>query len=630
MDTPSSDAASPGGASPVDPDPTETAAAQPATRKPVRAWPGLVIVALLWAALTIPARLFPESPKGFNPLFMGLMGSYLLFAVWWMFFSRAPWRDRLLLGGGLVGGLVIGGAGAYHPTMLGIPMLFVVVPWLLTALAVAVMAARGVGWQTGRWLVAATLTLGLSLPGLARYEGINSDFQAKFLPRWELNDEERLVAQTRGDSPPPAAAAMAVTAAAPVSSDDWPGFRGANRDGNLVGAPLAADWETQPPVELWRTPVGPAWSSFCVVGDALYTQEQRGEQEQVVAYDADTGKQRWATGVEARFEESVAGPGPRATPTYHAGRLYACGGAGDVMCLNAATGGMLWRRKLTEDTTQEKPPMWGFASSPLIVAAGDGVKLALVYAGNPQRGAVTDEAVIAYNAETGEPVWKSGVGDHGYSSPHLASLGGMEQVLMWTNKGLESLALSTGERLWFYDWDIGEFPRSIQPLVVDDQTIVLSAGYDSGTMPIRVTRDGDRWQTEELWPQPSQDLVPYFNDMVLHAGHLFGIHKKFLVCIDMETGKATWPRRVKRKTKLGNGQLVLDPASGRLIVTAEDTGEVLLVEANPETFVVRGRMEALSADTNWNHPVVADGRLYVRHGSEAACYQLPQQPMASR
>lgn len=618
--------------------PQEPPSASETTPVSPRLWPGIVATAVVWIAMTVPVRLFPESPRGFMPLMFGLMGGLTLGTIWWVFASRTPWRDRLI-GVALVGGgIALSFVGLLHPSMTGMQMAFKTAPWILTLAVGLLLLTRPLGWGVSRAVAATAIVAVFAAAATVRHLGADSGFQSTYAFRWEMSPEEKLVASLRAAEPPdqgPPADGMAAPAT-PIEAGegDWPGFRGPARDGHLQANALAASWDTAP-TEVWRHAVGPAYSSFCVVGGRAYTQEQLDDQECVVAYDASTGSRLWSTSVTARFDGPMAGPGPRATPTFFEGDVYATGGEGAVQRLNAATGEVIWRRELTADTARETPAEWGFCSSPLIVQQDNGPTLVVVYAGNPNPDPAdtaieTNRGVIAYDADTGEPVWNQGAGYHSYSSAHLATLGGERQVLMSSNLGLESLDPATGEQLWFFDWDIATFARCIQPVVVDDKTVVLSAGYDSGTILIGVDKAGGAWSAREIWDGPSRELEPYFNDMVLFQGHLYGIHKTYLTCIDIETGKATWPRRVKRKSKLGNGQLVLDPASGMLLVTTETTGEVVLVEANPETLVIRGRFEALKPDTNWNHPVVAGGRLYVRNAVEAACFELPAPQVASR
>lgn len=600
-----------------------------------RVWPGALSVALLFGSLTIPTAIFPESPKGFYPLQFGVMASYLLFVVWWLGLSRLVRRERLLGFGLFVGCMVAGSSFLFHSSLRGpkniFPILFFIAPYLLAAVVAAMLATKPFGWKLGRWATLLALLTSTLVASSVRFEGTDSNFKPRYMARWQQSTEERLLSSIEEAGTQPDAEQNN-----PNASATWPGFRGSNRNGHVEEGALAGDWNAQPPKELWRRDVGPGWSSFCIAEGLAFTQEQRGEQECVIAYNADTGAQVWLASIEDRFYNAMGGAGPRATPSYYDGSLYVTGATGAVHRLNASTGEVIWQKFLVGDEDRGRvgltefniPPMWwGFASSPLVIDDGTGRMLVLinVNARVPESGdEYVSEAVIALDIATGELVWQGGVGTHGYSSPHLATLQGVRQILMVSDLGLESLDPQTGKRLWFLKWVLKGMNRSIQPLLIDDGTVALSGGYDSGTMLIDVANNDGKWTATERWKKPSRDLVPYFNDIVLHKSHIYGISKKFLVCIDLETGKSTWPRNVKRKSKVGNGQLVLDAGASLLLVTDENSGEVLIVEANPETLVIRSKLQLLSDDICWNHPVVVGGRLYVRNSVEAACYELPQ------
>ena len=240
--------------------------------------------------------------------------------------------------------------------------------------------------------MAGALLLGCGALTLVRTDGITGDAIADFEWRWTPTAEQRLLARTTenlspsrpapaddapGTIPPsvegtviPAQPATAITDAAPALSEhglmrvEWPGFRGSARDSVVRGARIETDWASNPPKELWRRPIGPGWSSFAVAGDRLFTQEQRGEDEIVSAYDLKSGEPVWTHRDAARFWESNAGAGPRATPTIDSGRVYTLGATGILNALDIRDGRVLWSRNAATDTGATIPD-WGIASSPL-------------------------------------------------------------------------------------------------------------------------------------------------------------------------------------------------------------------------------------------------------------------------
>jgi outer membrane protein assembly factor BamB len=365
---------------------------------------------------------------------------------------------------------------------------------------------------------------------------------------------------------------------------------------------IDTDWEKHPPKELWRRKVGPGWSSFAVAGHSIFTQEQRGDAEAVVCYDADTGNERWIRTSPARFWESVAGAGPRATPTLKDGKLFAVGATGLVHCLNPANGALIWERDLTKDASRE-PLAWGFSSSPLVI--GDVV---IVYAGGAD-----DKGVFAYDVGSGEPRWSVPAGDHSYSSPHRANIAGRDVVLMLTNTGLTAIDPADGKNAWAYDWKYEGY-RIVQPLMVDGSGILIGTGMGTGTRRVDVTLAAGEPQISDRWT--SLEMKPDFNDYVAHKGFLYGFDHNIFACIDLETGKRTW-----KKGRYGNGQALLLPDGDQLLVLAE-SGDVVVLRTDSQSLEELARTKVLNNKT-WNHPVLVADRLYVRNGEEAVCLQLP-------
>jgi outer membrane protein assembly factor BamB len=349
-------------------------------------------------------------------------------------------------------------------------------------------------------------------------------------------------------------------------------------------------------VERWRRPIGPGWSSFAVAGDLLYTQEQRGGDEVVACYHVTTGKPVWRHRDAARFFESNGGAGPRATPTLSDGRVYALGATGILNALDAGNGAVVWSRRVTSDTGG-KVPIWGFASSPLVV---DDVVIV-----------AAEGQLVAYDLASGNRRWLGPQGGASYSSPQLLTIDGIAQILLLSAAGATSVAPANGTLLWEHRWP--GFLPIVQPALTADGDILISAGSGSGTRRIAVAHGPGGWSVEERWT--SKGLKPYFNDFVVHKGHAFGFDDSILACIDLKDGTRKW-----KGGRYGNGQLVLLPEQDVLLVLSEE-GELALVGATTDQFTELARFPAIEGKT-WNHPVLAGNVLLVRNGQEMAAFRL--------
>jgi outer membrane protein assembly factor BamB len=246
--------------------------------------------------------------------------------------------------------------------------------------------------------------------------------------------------------------------------------------------------------------------------------------------------------------------------------------------------------------------------------------LVTVFAGGPK-----NKAMLAYKAETGDLAWAAGQGTHSYCSPHPATIDGVEQILIATDAGMSSFHPTKGDVLWHHDWKGPEgFFRVVQPVQVDDSDFLLGTWMGLGLRRFHVAHTQGKWDADKsLWT--NKKVQPYYNDLVAHKGHAYGISDNFLVCVNLDDGKVRWKER-----GYGYGQLLLLPDQDLLLVLSE-TGEAALVKTDPEALDDErevGKFQALEGKT-WNHPVVAHGRLYVRNGEWAACFQLaPEGPTA--
>jgi outer membrane protein assembly factor BamB len=388
---------------------------------------------------------------------------------------------------------------------------------------------------------------------------------------------------------------------------DWPGFRGPARDSVVHGVRIATDWSASPPVPLWRRAIGPAWSSFAVQGELVYTQEQRGEEELVSCYKLHTGEPVWRHGDAIRHWDSEGGPGPRATPTISDGRVYSFGGTGRLNALDAGSGAVVWSHDAAADAHVETPG-WGFAGSPLVV--GDVVIVAV------------SGRLAAYDLASGERRWLGPEGGGGYSSPHLATIDGVPQVLLLRGARSTSVAPADGALLWEHKGQPGV--SIVQPALTAEGDVLVAAGDSMGGSGIRrlaVAHGPAGWSVEERWM--SKGLKPYFNDFVVHEGQAYGFDGGILACIDLANGERKW-----KGGRYGHGQLVLLPEQDLLLVLSEQ-GELALVKATPDAFAEVARVPAIQGKT-WSHPALVGDVLLVRNSEEMAAFRLARSTEASR
>ncbi|MEZ5284831.1 MAG: PQQ-binding-like beta-propeller repeat protein [Vicinamibacterales bacterium] len=521
----------------MSPTPTNT---HSTTGAGLRTWPGVVAVTVQWSALLAP--LVRPDLGGWHILVA--VASSVVVLTWWLTASRAPWRERVA-----AVALMAAAIGAIAPFvdrsvqngMMGMMLPVYALPCLSLVLVAASVLGRT---STGRRRQALAAGMAVACAGflLIRTGGITGDGWSELHWRWTPTPEERLLQQAVGGiepepAPGPAAGSARLGDAAPsddvgvdaradrtapaadeqdepvrddtsaraaatpaadphpravghtrnasAEEPEWPGFRGPQRDGVARRADIATDWSHDPPVERWRRAVGPGWSSFAVANGLIYTQEQRGDEELVSCYRLDSGEPVWRHADAARFWESNGGAGPRATPAVQDGRVFAMGATGLINALDASTGAVLWSRNAAADTGADVPD-WGTGG----LAAGGG------RGGRGGRGGADGGG----DAATGAIRWQSDAGGGGYSSPHLATIDGVRQVLLLRGARTTSVSPVDGTALWEHVW----LPAVsiIQPAIVDAHDVLVGAGDAMGGAGLRrlaVTRDGQGWTVEERW-----------------------------------------------------------------------------------------------------------------------------------
>ncbi len=627
--------------------------------RPLRLWPGVALaVFALLIRFGLPVALPDTTISGMDTGLVGLLGSVIAtlgIIVWWLFFSRAPWSERL-------GALAVMGIAAFatkaiaHPSIAGAGQGYLIylggIQLMTLALVLWAVASRDLAVSVRRASMATALVAACGFWAILRTDGVSSSLLGSdYHWRWTPTAEEILLAKTAAEPervvppPPPAGSPVAVpvpvpTAPAPVAATavpatnvtpaegveearpalsergvspvrdtsrvEWGGFRGSARDGVVHGVRINTDWAAAPPLQIWRRPVGPGWSSFAVQGDLIYTQEQRGDEEMVAAYRLSTGEPVWRHSNPVRFYESNGGAGPRATPTLDQDRVFAHGATGIVNALDARTGKLLWAHDSSADTGVPVPG-WGFSSSPLVI---DG-KVIIAASG----------ALIAYDAATGETRWVMKSRGGSYSSPHLLTINGLSQVVLMGGRGTTGVAVSDGAVLWENAWAGAPM---VQPASLPGGDLLITSADAMGGLGVRrlgLTQAPEGWAVAERWT--SRGLKPYFNDYVIHKGHAYGFDGNILSSVNLETGERAW-----KGGRYGNGQMLLLADQDLLLVTSEE-GELALVSATPDKYVELARIPALNAKT-WNHPVLIGDVLLIRNGEEMAAFRLSLDSAATR
>ncbi len=519
----------------------------------------------------------------------------LVLIGWWVLLSRAHWKERVVGVLGIIGLLVVEQLFC-HSSMRGPLLIVLTLPLTVFGFTVgAILFSKQLSFA--RSLLALCVAfLGIAYCLGAKTDGVRGDFTFSIIPRWKVDIEQSLANQT---SEPTIAIPASVFEAA-----EWPMFRGLAQDGSQHGCQFDDNWSTNAPKELWRVDIGAGWSSFVVAGNYLFTQEQRGDNDCVMCYDAASGKTVWQYNLKSRFFEALGGLGPRATPTLSGSNLYAQGAEGWLSKLDATTGQLIWKTDIRKVADKPEPPMWGFSSSPLVV--GDKV---IVHVGGKETN-----GIIALKTEDGQVAWKSPCGEHSYGSPQIIKLLDTQLVAILSDQGGHFYLPETGQEVFHYAWKHNGY-RALQPQVIDGDKVLISTGMGAGSQLVQVSRDENgTWTGKELWT--SKDFKPDFNDFVIYQGHMYGFDNRIFACIDLATGKRKW-----KGGRYEKGQCILLADSGLIIVVGE-TGELALLKATPDGHQELGKIQALN-DKTWNHPVVVGDKLYLRNAKEAVCYQLP-------
>jgi outer membrane protein assembly factor BamB len=406
---------------------------------------------------------------------------------------------------------------------------------------------------------------------------------------------------------------MALTGPNGALADDWPQWNGRNRDGKSADTGLLAQWPAEGPKLAWKAAgFGGGYSSISVVGNHLYTMGDKSGDGWLMAAGAAGGKILWSTKIGAPGAPGVPGydfPGPRSTPTVDGALIFVLDAWGDLVCVNAADGKPQWRKSLVKDLGGT-PPTWGYSESPLV----DGEQVVVTPGG-------AKGAVAAFNKKTGQLLWQSKEFTDAaqYSSIIPTEIDGARQYVQLTSASVAGVAADDGALLW-QAWRRGNVAVIPTPLVAGNE-IYVTSGYGAGCNLFKVTKADGKFSAEQVYA--NHVMVNHHGGVVRVGDYIYGYSDgKGLTCQNARTGAALWAE----KTKIRKGSVSY--ADGRLYCREEDSGAVILVDAAPNGYVEKGRFDQpeRTEAKAWPHPVIANGKLYLRDQDLLLCYDLKAAP----
>jgi outer membrane protein assembly factor BamB len=390
-------------------------------------------------------------------------------------------------------------------------------------------------------------------------------------------------------------------------SHDWPQWQGKDRTAVSTEKGLLPVWPKNGPPLAWQAKeLGGGFSTPSVAAGRVFGMGFKGRDEVVWALDESNGNALWTVRIAAANTDVGYNQGPRCTPTVDGERIYVLGLGSDLVCLEAATGKEVWRKNLVNDF-KGSPGSWGYSESPLI----DGDKVLCTPGGQ-------EATLVALNKKTGELVWKGLVpegDDAHYSSIIAATVDGQRQYIQFLGEGVVGLS-ADGKFLWRYDHPANKTANCSTPIFHDNQVFAASS-YGTGGGLARLKRSGDKYTAEEVYF--TRQMRNHHGGMALLDGYLYGSDEGKLTCLNFQSGKVCWA-----EGKAGKGSIAA--ADGRLYYRNEN-GPIVLVEVNPEKYVEHGRFEPPNQTSQpaWPHPVIANGKLYVRDQELLLCYDVKKQ-----
>jgi len=381
-------------------------------------------------------------------------------------------------------------------------------------------------------------------------------------------------------------------------AQDWPQWRGPNRDGKVSGFKAPSQWPSEL-TQKWKKTVGQGDATPALVGDKLYVFTRQGDEEVTLCLDASSGDEIWKDKYAAQAVTGAAArhPGPRSSPTVANGKVLTIGVGGVLSCLDASAGKVLWRK----DPFPKVVPKFFTSTSPIVV---DGMAIA-------QLGGQGNGAIIAYDLATGNEKWRWSEEGPEYASPALLTVAGTKQIVTLTEKKVVGIGTADGKLLWDLPFvPVRRSYNSATP-IVDGQTVIYT-GAGRGTKAVKIGKQGNAFITKELWSNP--DLAPQFNTPVLKDGFLFGLSNSGnLYCINAENGQTAW----KDETQRDRSGFTAIVDAGSCLLALPSSSELIVYKPSKNQYEELAKIKVADTPT-YAHPVIAGSRIFIKDQDSVA------------
>jgi outer membrane protein assembly factor BamB len=387
-----------------------------------------------------------------------------------------------------------------------------------------------------------------------------------------------------------------------AEANDWPCWRGVNRDGKSKDTALLKEWPEAGPELKWElNALGKGFSSVSLGNDSIYTTGDIEDKLFLFAIDM-KGDVKWKVPVDTNWKKSF--PGSRSTPTFDDDKLYVLSGHGKIVCFDAQNGTEIWSKNLQD--MGGKSGGWGYSESVLVYK-----DLAIVKPGGAN-------CITAFNKESGDIVWKSEGFDAGpeYSSCVPFTYQGISMIVTGTHMGIFCVAADSGKLLWSNDWCAENVANCPDP-VYSDGHVFWSNGYEKGGICLKLSVNSGVVTAQEAWT--TQEMVCHIGGYIIHQGYVYGNHDDEWVCLELETGQKMWDSK-----GVGKGSICY--ADEMLYLFSENKGKAGLATCSPKGMDMRGMFQVEGTDESWACPVVTGGRLYLRYANNLYCYNVSAKP----